>query len=61
MILQQLRVLGELCGGVFLDEEFLELIKGKVTPGSWPSVSIAEQNKLLDKEWEHGIKPQFSN
>ncbi|CAF3553874.1 unnamed protein product [Fusarium graminearum] len=28
---------GELCGGVFLDEEFLELIKGKVTPGSWPS------------------------
>ncbi|KAF5248740.1 hypothetical protein FAUST_79 [Fusarium austroamericanum] len=52
---------GELCGGVFLDEEFLELIKGKVTPGSWPSVSIAEQNKLLDKEWEHGIKPQFSN
>ncbi|KAF0638040.1 hypothetical protein FPSE5266_00075 [Fusarium pseudograminearum] len=52
---------GKLCGGVFLDEEFLELIKGKVTPGSWPSVSIAEQKMFLNNEWEHGIKPQFSN
>ncbi|CAG7557355.1 unnamed protein product [Fusarium equiseti] len=52
---------GSLCGGVFLDENFLQLIKRKVKPASWESVSIAEQKKFLNDGWEHGIKPQFSN
>ncbi|KAM0359209.1 hypothetical protein ACHAP4_004113 [Fusarium culmorum] len=52
---------GELCGGVFLDEEFLKLIRDKVTPGSWSSVGIAELGKFLNDEWEYAIKPQFSN
>ncbi|KAJ4137767.1 hypothetical protein NW768_003357 [Fusarium equiseti] len=52
---------GGLCGGVFLDENFLELIKRKVSRASWESVSIAEQRKFLNDGWEHGIKPQFSN
>ncbi|KAM0341281.1 hypothetical protein ACHAPQ_000670 [Fusarium lateritium] len=52
---------GGLCGGVFLDERFLKLIKGKLAPGSWSSVSRAEEKKFLNDSWEHGIKPQFSN
>ncbi|KIL94945.1 hypothetical protein FAVG1_01876 [Fusarium avenaceum] len=52
---------GGLCGGVFLDERFLELIKSKVAPGSWSSVSSSDEKKFLNDGWEHGIKPQFSN
>ncbi|KAM0225621.1 hypothetical protein ACHAQD_000579 [Fusarium lateritium] len=49
---------GGLCGGVFLDERFLKLIKGKLAPGSWSSVSRAEEKKFLNDSWEHGIKPE---
>ncbi|KAF5982892.1 Hsp70 chaperone protein [Fusarium bulbicola] len=52
---------GGLCGGVFLDEKFLKLVKRKLTPGSWLSVSSVEEKKFLNEWWEHGIKPQFSN
>ncbi|KAL9574715.1 hypothetical protein ACKAV7_001127 [Fusarium commune] len=52
---------GGLCGGVFLDEQFLELIKRKLTPRSWDNVTSAEEKKFLNECWEHGIKPQFSN
>ncbi|KAF9761346.1 hypothetical protein IL306_003857 [Fusarium sp. DS 682] len=52
---------GGLCGGVFLDEKFLKLIKEKLVPGSWKNVSSAEEKKFLNECWEHGIKPQFSN
>ncbi|KAF5601485.1 mitochondrial-type heat shock 70 [Fusarium subglutinans] len=54
-------LLGGLCGGVFLDEKFLKLVKRKLTPGSWHSVSSVEEKKFLNEWWEHGIKPQFSN
>ncbi|KAF5542336.1 mitochondrial-type heat shock 70 [Fusarium mexicanum] len=52
---------GGLCGGVFLDEQFLELVKQKLAPGSWDSITSAEEKKFLNECWEHGIKPQFSN
>ncbi|KAH7023134.1 hypothetical protein EDB80DRAFT_745260 [Ilyonectria destructans] len=52
---------GGLCGGVFLDEEFINLIKRKVTPAAWNGVKKAEQKKILNDAWEHGIKPQFEN
>ncbi|KAL6358276.1 hypothetical protein LRP88_08459 [Fusarium phalaenopsidis] len=50
-----------LCGGVFLDENFVKLIKSKVPRGSWDQVSKAEEIKFLNDGWEHGIKPQFAN
>ncbi|KAH7170827.1 hypothetical protein EDB81DRAFT_909517 [Dactylonectria macrodidyma] len=52
---------GGLCGGVFLDEEFIKLIKRKVTSNAWNELGRAEQQKLLNDGWEHGIKPQFEN
>ena len=46
---------------MFLDEQFLELVKRKLAPGSWDNVTSAEEKKFLNECWEHGIKPQFSN
>lgn len=53
--------LGDLCGGVFLDEGFMKLVKEKTPTVSWSSVSKLEEKKFLNDEWEHGIKPQFEN
>ncbi|KAM6531674.1 hypothetical protein FSOLCH5_001128 [Fusarium solani] len=52
---------GGLCGAVFLDENFINLIKRKAPPGSWKFVTKAEERKFLNDGWEHGIKPQFEN
>ncbi|KPM41605.1 hypothetical protein AK830_g4982 [Neonectria ditissima] len=52
---------GGLCGGVFLDEEFIRLIKKKVTSSAWDNLKKTEQKKFLNDRWEHGIKPQFEN
>ncbi|KAL4730385.1 hypothetical protein ACLX1H_002419 [Fusarium chlamydosporum] len=50
---------GGLCGAVFLDENFLKLIKSKLHPGAWKYVSKAHEKKFLNDEWEHTIKEQF--
>ncbi|KAF5561106.1 mitochondrial-type heat shock 70 [Fusarium napiforme] len=42
---------GGLCGGVFLDEQFLELVKRKLAPGSWDNVTSAEEKKFLNEDW----------
>ncbi|RGP68404.1 hypothetical protein FSPOR_5283 [Fusarium sporotrichioides] len=52
---------GGLCGGVFLDEGFIKLVKRKTPTVSWASVSRLGEKKFLNDEWEHGIKPQFEN
>ncbi|KAK1574456.1 uncharacterized protein LY79DRAFT_593272 [Colletotrichum navitas] len=50
---------GELCGGVFLDEAFVNLIKDKVTAQAWDNVPKDEAANVLNGDWEHGIKQQF--
>lgn len=50
---------GGLCGGVFLDEGFVNLMKSKIGSESWASISIENMKKLMNGEWEHGIKQQF--
>ncbi|GJC80448.1 hypothetical protein ColLi_03286 [Colletotrichum liriopes] len=50
---------GDLCGGVFLDEAFINLIKEKVTPQAWRKVPKDEAANVLNGDWEHGIKQQF--
>ncbi|KAF5001283.1 hypothetical protein FGRMN_1128 [Fusarium graminum] len=52
---------GDLCGGVFLDEGFIKLVKKKSPAGTWGSVSNSDEKKFLNDQWEHGIKPQFEN
>ncbi|WQF77449.1 Putative ATPase, nucleotide binding domain-containing protein [Colletotrichum destructivum] len=50
---------GGLCGGVFLDEGFVNLMKSKIGLESWASMSIEDIKKLMNGDWEHGIKQQF--
>ncbi|KAJ4131118.1 hypothetical protein NW768_006660 [Fusarium equiseti] len=52
---------GGLCGGVFLDEAFVKLVRKKSPQGTWGSVSKTDEKKFLNDLWEHGIKPQFEN
>ncbi|QPH01174.1 hypothetical protein C2857_005373 [Epichloe festucae Fl1] len=49
---------GGLCGGIFLDKNFLELVKS-TTGGSWHNVSKKQELKFMNDSWEHGIKRQF--
>ncbi|KAF4478595.1 hypothetical protein FAGAP_12288 [Fusarium agapanthi] len=51
---------GGLCGSIFLDENFLKLIKRKISSKSWKNISKADEKRFLNDEWEHGIKEQFS-
>lgn len=50
---------GRLCGGVFLDQAFIELMRRKVTPDVWDALPKDEVQRLLNGDWEHGIKKQF--
>ncbi|KZL87999.1 hsp70 family chaperone [Colletotrichum incanum] len=52
---------GDLCGGVFLDEAFVNLIKKKVTSQAWDNVPKDEATNVLNGDWEHGIKQQFDS
>jgi len=50
---------GGLCGAVFVDEGFLELLERKFTKTKWNKMNKDTRTRLLHDEWEHGIKPQF--
>ncbi|GKT48245.1 chaperone protein DnaK [Colletotrichum spaethianum] len=50
---------GDLCGGVFLDKAFVDLIKEKVTSKAWEKVPKDEAANFLNIDWEHGVKQQF--
>ncbi|KXH26780.1 hypothetical protein CSAL01_00326 [Colletotrichum salicis] len=50
---------GRLCGGVFLDQAFVELLRRQLSPGMWDAMSKDEVQRLLNDNWEHGIKKQF--
>ncbi|KAK1625478.1 hypothetical protein BDP81DRAFT_463979 [Colletotrichum phormii] len=52
---------GDLCGGVFLDEAFVNMLQEKVTPQAWNNIPKDEVRKLLNDDWEHCIKPYFKN
>ncbi|KAJ4996040.1 Hsp70 family chaperone [Colletotrichum sp. SAR 10_66] len=50
---------GGLCGGVFLDEAFIGLMKRRMTTHIWNNLPKDEIKKLMNGDWEHGIKQQF--
>ncbi|KAF6840377.1 hsp70 family chaperone [Colletotrichum musicola] len=50
---------GDLCGGVFLDEAFVNFIKDKVGSEAWHNVPEAEARKALNNDWENNIKTAF--
>jgi len=50
---------GKLCGGVFLDEGFIRLMRNKVGITRWATLSPKARKKFLNDEWEHGIKRHY--
>lgn len=51
---------GALCGAIFVDDAFTTLLKEKVHSHGLVSISNDRFKKLINDEWEHGIKVQFT-
>ncbi|KAL6696176.1 actin-like ATPase domain-containing protein [Trichoderma pleuroticola] len=52
---------GKLCGATFVDERFRLLLKSKIPLSSWERLGEDGVARLMNAEWENGIKPQFRN
>lgn len=52
---------GKLCGATFVDERFRNLVKSKLLPSTWEKLGEDGIARLMNNEWENGIKPQFCN
>ncbi|KAI0808583.1 hypothetical protein GGR55DRAFT_198555 [Xylaria sp. FL0064] len=50
---------GALCGGTFLDKEFESLLKSAVGEVSWNKMNGSDIRRMMNNEWEHGIKESF--
>lgn len=57
-IFSRLTSLGALCGGIFIDQAFIELCKACLG-SSWSSLSKSSLRYMIRDDWECGIKPQF--
>jgi hypothetical protein len=51
---------GKLCGAIFLDEEFEKFIR-QVIGKKWTELSQGSIKKLMNNEWENGIKRSFDD
>lgn len=50
---------GGLCGAVFVDDAFIKLLERKMGKSSWAKMTPASRKRILNDDWEHGIKRQF--
>ncbi|KAI3324387.1 actin-like ATPase domain-containing protein [Xylariaceae sp. AK1471] len=51
---------GALCGAAFLDEHFEAFLKRLVGDTSWNKMNGSDIKKMMNDEWEHGIKCTFN-
>ncbi|KAJ3527025.1 hypothetical protein NM208_g10913 [Fusarium decemcellulare] len=51
---------GDLCGAMFLDESFLVILKKLIPKDILAKMGCHDINKIMNDEWEHGIKPSVS-
>ncbi|KAM3543706.1 hypothetical protein ARSEF1564_003366 [Beauveria bassiana] len=51
---------GGLCGGIFVDQNFDDLITRKMGGSPWKGIDSADKRKFMKDNWENGIKSQFS-
>jgi len=51
---------GKLCGAIFLDEEFEKFIR-QTMGKTWTELSQGSIKKLMNDEWENGIKRSFDD
>lgn len=60
---------GGLCGASFLDQAFLECLDKKIerkkrsdrTLKSWKQLDEEDKNRIMDINWERGIKRYYSH
>lgn len=50
---------GKLCGGIFVDEGFKSYLRAHLSDRMLERLSSEDIQKLMTKEWEHGIKRLF--
>lgn len=50
---------GKLCGAVFIDQAFSESLEVRVGKERWKRIGQSSLKKLLNDDWEHGIKRSF--
>ena len=50
---------GGLCGAVFVDDAFARLLELKMGKASWDKMTSTSRQRILNDDWEHGIKKQF--
>ncbi|KAL1835623.1 hypothetical protein VTJ49DRAFT_6307 [Mycothermus thermophilus] len=51
---------GGLCGAVFVDEAFVQILKKKFGQKAWDKMEGRSRHRIIHDEWEHGIKPMFN-
>ncbi|XWW97179.1 hypothetical protein V2A60_005160 [Cordyceps javanica] len=51
---------GGLCGGIFVDHHFENLIAEKLGDSSWLNLDFEDRRAFMKEKWETGIKSQFS-
>ncbi|KAF4459287.1 Heat shock 70 kDa 12B [Fusarium albosuccineum] len=51
---------GDLCGAMFLDESFRVILKKLIPKDILEKMEHNDINKIMNDEWEHGIKPSVS-
>ncbi|KAA8631132.1 hypothetical protein SMACR_07358 [Sordaria macrospora] len=59
VVRESVRGEGGLCGAVFVDEAFVNMLKDKMQPKKWDMLSAETRQRLIHDEWEHGIKQRF--
>ncbi|KAJ2981907.1 hypothetical protein NUW58_g6569 [Xylaria curta] len=50
---------GALCGSTFVDRAFEDLMEQRVGRMSWKLMDSSAVRKMMNSEWEHGIKKDF--
>ncbi len=50
---------GGLCGGIFIDQAFKSLCRGRLEEKAWNQLTPTGIGEIMKTTWEYGIKPQF--
>ena len=51
---------GKMCGGIFVDEQFQNVMQTRLGK-RWEKLKPEQVKKVMNDEWEYGIKRLFQN
>jgi hypothetical protein len=58
---QAYKIEGDLCGAVFIDDEFERCLCTEVGRRQWESLDRDLRRRVMTTQWEHTIKRQFDS